>query len=196
MLLIKDVLKFLFIIFCLYQVTQCKSLVKKRLQDADYDAAGDYFEIIDSVQENSIDKDVSEIGSNAVNDDSEIFKQNLNDFEKIMNQILESSTIEATEDTTDVSKSVPQTTSSSSSIATVNPINAIEKTTTTHTPSNSELKSQSKESKSSEKSEEENDDGVTCSVSNTTEILSQFEVENTVLVIFKVNVTENEKELI
>ena len=55
---------------------------------------------------------------------------------------------------------------------------------------------QESQSKSSESGDDENDDGVTCSPSNVTEILSKFEVEHTVLVIFKVNVTENEQELI
>lgn len=40
------------------------------------------------------------------------------------------------------------------------------------------------------------DDGVTCSDSNFTDILAGYELENNVLVVFKVNVTANERELI
>ncbi|KAL7018583.1 hypothetical protein ACKWTF_010817 [Chironomus riparius] len=70
---------------------------------------------------------------------------------------------------------------------------APETSTTTQSYKNLEVQTQSK---SSETSEDENDDGVTCSISNVTDILSKFEVEHTVLVIFKVNITENERELI
>lgn len=44
--------------------------------------------------------------------------------------------------------------------------------------------------------DENSDDGVTCSETNVTKILQSFELENLVLVLFKVNFTENEKELI
>lgn len=44
--------------------------------------------------------------------------------------------------------------------------------------------------------EENSDDGVTCSDTNVTKILSAFELENFVLVFFKVNFTSNENELI
>lgn len=44
--------------------------------------------------------------------------------------------------------------------------------------------------------ETSSDDGVTCSQSNITEILAGYELENHVLVIFKVNVTANERELV
>lgn len=76
-------------------------------------------------------------------------------------------------------------------------INTITKTpeTSTTTQSYKNLEQQT-QSKSSETAEDENDDGVTCSISNVTEVLSKFEVENTVLVIFKVNITENERELL
>lgn len=40
------------------------------------------------------------------------------------------------------------------------------------------------------------DDGVTCSESNFTEILAGYELENNVLVVFKVNVSANERELL
>lgn len=40
------------------------------------------------------------------------------------------------------------------------------------------------------------DDGVTCSLTNITDILPGFELENNVLVIFKLNVSANERELI
>lgn len=40
------------------------------------------------------------------------------------------------------------------------------------------------------------DDGVTCSQSNITDVLAGYELENHVLVIFKVNVSANERELI
>lgn len=40
------------------------------------------------------------------------------------------------------------------------------------------------------------DDGVTCSQSNITEILAGYELDNHVLVIFKVNVSANERELV
>lgn len=39
------------------------------------------------------------------------------------------------------------------------------------------------------------DDGVTCSQSNITDVLSGYELENHVLIIFKVNVSSNEREL-
>lgn len=40
------------------------------------------------------------------------------------------------------------------------------------------------------------DDGVTCSQSNITDVLAGYELENQVLVIFKVNVTASERELV
>lgn len=40
------------------------------------------------------------------------------------------------------------------------------------------------------------DDGVTCSESNFTDILAGYELENNVLVVFKLNVTANERELV
>jgi hypothetical protein len=121
MLLIKDVLIILFIIFSFYQVAQSKSI--QRSQDADYVANPDYFEVI------SVTSDTKEP----------------------------------------------------------------ELSTTTQSYKNLEQQTQPK---SSETEEDENDDGVTCSISNVTDYLSKFEVEHTVLVIFKVNVTENERELI
>lgn len=45
-------------------------------------------------------------------------------------------------------------------------------------------------------SETSSDDGVTCSQSNFTEIIAMEELENHVLVIFKVNVTASERELV
>lgn len=50
--------------------------------------------------------------------------------------------------------------------------------------------------KSVEENEDETDDGVTCSVTNVTEILSAFYVDNFVLVLFRLNVTSHERELI
>lgn len=54
-----------------------------------------------------------------------------------------------------------------------------------------EVKSQSNSSE-----DENSDDGVTCSETNVTKILSSFELENFVLAFFKVNFTANEQELI
>jgi hypothetical protein len=45
-------------------------------------------------------------------------------------------------------------------------------------------------------SEESSDDGVTCSQSNFTQVLSGYDLENHALAIFKVNVTSNERELV
>lgn len=45
-------------------------------------------------------------------------------------------------------------------------------------------------------SEESSDDGVTCSDSNFTNVLAGYELENHVLVIFKINVSANERELV
>lgn len=53
-----------------------------------------------------------------------------------------------------------------------------------------------KPSTSSSSEEVQGDDGVTCSQSNVTEVLAEYEIENHVLVIFKVNVTSNERELV
>lgn len=50
--------------------------------------------------------------------------------------------------------------------------------------------------KQASSSEEDSDDGVTCSETNVTKVLSSYELENYVLVLFKVNVTANEKELL
>jgi hypothetical protein len=47
-----------------------------------------------------------------------------------------------------------------------------------------------------ENEDEADDDGVTCSASNVTKVLSAFEVENFVLVLFRLNVTANERELV
>lgn len=47
----------------------------------------------------------------------------------------------------------------------------------------------------SNSSDESSDDGVTCSDTNVTQVLSNYELENFVLVIFKVNVSANEREL-
>jgi hypothetical protein len=44
--------------------------------------------------------------------------------------------------------------------------------------------------------EEGTDDGVTCSMSNVTRVLHEYSLNNYVLVIFKLNVTENLKDLI
>lgn len=49
---------------------------------------------------------------------------------------------------------------------------------------------------SSSSSQTATDDGVTCSASNFTDIYAGYELENHVLVIFKVNVTANESELV
>lgn len=59
------------------------------------------------------------------------------------------------------------------------------------TTSKNEIKSQSNSFE-----DENSDDGVTCSETNVTKILSSYELENFVLVLFKVNFTANEKELI
>lgn len=45
-------------------------------------------------------------------------------------------------------------------------------------------------------SETSADDGVTCSQSNFTDVLAGYELENHVLVVFKVNVTASERELV
>ena len=47
----------------------------------------------------------------------------------------------------------------------------------------------------SDASDENSDDGVTCSDTNVTQVLSNYELENYVLVLFKVNVSANEREL-
>lgn len=51
-------------------------------------------------------------------------------------------------------------------------------------------------SSSSSDDEVSADDGVTCSQSNVMAILAGYELENHVLVIFKVNVSANERELV
>ncbi|KAG5682398.1 hypothetical protein PVAND_011751 [Polypedilum vanderplanki] len=43
---------------------------------------------------------------------------------------------------------------------------------------------------------ETDDDGVTCSPSNVTKVLSDFDLENSVLVLFRLNVTANDRELV
>jgi hypothetical protein len=43
---------------------------------------------------------------------------------------------------------------------------------------------------------ETDDDGVTCSASNVTQVLSAFDVEHFVLVLFRLNVTANDRELV
>jgi len=43
--------------------------------------------------------------------------------------------------------------------------------------------------------EDVDDEGVTCSATNITEILANYYLENHVLVLFRVNVTANEEEL-
>ncbi|CRK98043.1 CLUMA_CG011412, isoform A [Clunio marinus] len=53
-----------------------------------------------------------------------------------------------------------------------------------------------KKSSSSTNEEASSDDGVTCSQTNITDILAGYDLENHVLVIFKVNVTSNERELV
>lgn len=50
-------------------------------------------------------------------------------------------------------------------------------------------------SDNSDTSDENTDDGVTCSDTNVTQVLSNYELENYVLVLFKVNVSANEREL-
>lgn len=50
--------------------------------------------------------------------------------------------------------------------------------------------------KRADSDEVSSDDGVTCSASNFTQIVAGYELENHVLVIFKVNVTANEHELV
>lgn len=67
------------------------------------------------------------------------------------------------------------------------------------TVSNYELpESTSKKASSSSSSEEisSSDDGVTCSQSNITEVLASYDLDGHVLVIFKVNVTASERELV
>lgn len=59
------------------------------------------------------------------------------------------------------------------------------------TSTKNEIKTQS-----SSLEDENSDDGVTCSDTNVTKILSSYDLENFVLVLFKVNFTANEKELI
>lgn len=67
---------------------------------------------------------------------------------------------------------------------------------TTTTVSEESTTIQEKSTSESDGSEEEDsDDGVTCSETNVTQVLSNYELENYVLVLFKVNVTSNEKEL-
>jgi hypothetical protein len=50
--------------------------------------------------------------------------------------------------------------------------------------------------KATSSEEVSSDDGVTCSQSNITDILAGYELENHVLVLFKVNVSANERELV
>lgn len=50
--------------------------------------------------------------------------------------------------------------------------------------------------KATSSEEVSSDDGVTCSSSNFTDVLAGYELENHVLVIFKVNVSANERELV
>lgn len=147
MLLIKDALRAIFVLFLVYQASHCKYIVRR--SEADYDAAGDYFEA----------NPVSHDGNETV---SEVTTGKSTTSEEV-------STIGTTE------------------LLTANETTSVEST--------KNPQSISKESKS-ESLEDENDDGVTCSSSNVTEILSKFEVEHTVLVIFKVNVTEHERELL
>lgn len=54
---------------------------------------------------------------------------------------------------------------------------------------------QSSVNSESNTSDENSDDGVTCSETNVTQVLSNYELENYVLVLFKVNVSANEREL-
>lgn len=48
----------------------------------------------------------------------------------------------------------------------------------------------------SESDEISSDDGVTCSQSNFTSVLAGYELQNHVLIIFKVNVSASERELV
>jgi hypothetical protein len=50
--------------------------------------------------------------------------------------------------------------------------------------------------KKTSSSEESSDDGVTCSQSNFTQVLSGYDLENHALAIFKVNVSSHERELV
>lgn len=65
----------------------------------------------------------------------------------------------------------------------------------TMTTGSENLKSTTSISTESSSSDEDSDDGVTCSDTNITQVLSNYELENFVLVLFKVNVSVNEKEL-